>query len=47
MMSGSVSGHDYSVALKAAKIRWTHDDLATFATVPKNWWPARKWPSRA
>lgn len=33
--SGSVIGYDYSAALKAANIRWAHDNLATFATDAK------------
>ncbi|MGI3900633.1 MAG: c-type cytochrome [Janthinobacterium lividum] len=38
--SGTVPGYDYSSALKAANIRWTHDELAAFeidatAVVPK------------
>ena len=41
-ISGSVAGYDYSAALKDAKIRWTHDEIAAFVTNPQALAPGTK-----
>ena len=41
-ISGSVPGYDYSAALKDAKIRWNHDEIAAFVTKPQALVPGTK-----
>ena len=41
-LSGSVAGYDYSPALAAARITWTHDTLAAFVTDARHLVPGTK-----